>query len=206
MNRTTVVLIGSLLAAGLLYVAMSTDKQQQVESQPVMLYCAASNRAVVEKIRAEYEQECGRSVQIQYGPSQTLLSSIEVSKQGDLYLPADDSYLTMGRERSLIKEILPIASMQGVIVVPQGNPKKIQSFQDLLKDGIRVVQANEAAAIGKQAKRALTKLGLWEQLDQANGSLSHDGHGRPPTMSKSARQMPALSTMPSCIPTRIWSL
>ncbi len=42
----------------------------------------------MDAIRSEYEREFNRSVQIQYGPSQTLLSSIELSKTGDLFLPA----------------------------------------------------------------------------------------------------------------------
>ena len=64
-----------------------------------MLFCAASNRAVMEAIRADYEREFGRSIQIQYGASQTLLSSMEVSGSGDLYLPADDSFLEIAREK-----------------------------------------------------------------------------------------------------------
>ena len=65
----------------------------------VSLFCAASNRAVMEEIRAAYEEETGRRVVIQYGPSQTLLSQLEIAKTGDLYLPADDSFLKVGREK-----------------------------------------------------------------------------------------------------------
>lgn len=132
-----------------------------------MLYCAASNRAVIEEIRKQYEAEFDRDVQIQYGPSQTLLSSIEVSKLGDLYLPADDSFLTVGRSKGLIQEVIPVARMQGVLAIKKGNPKGIQSYSDLLRKENRLVQASDAAAIGKQCKRIMSQQGLWESLHQA---------------------------------------
>lgn len=169
MNRTLTVMVGSLVAAGALYAFLGQDerKPSAASSDGVQLYCAASNRAVIEKIVEEYTAETGKNIRIEYGPSQTLFSKIEVAKAGDLYLPADSSYLEMAREKGLVKEIIPIAKMQGVICVPKGNPKGIKSFDDLLKPEIRVVQANEAAAIGKQTRRELKKQELWEKLDKA---------------------------------------
>ena len=139
------------------------------EKKPSLLFfCAASNRAVMEEIRQAYEKEYDRRVEIQYGPSQTLLAQIEASGQGDLYLPADDSFLKMGRDKQIVEEILPIAVMQGGLVVSKGNPLQIESFQDLLRSDVRTIQANpEAAAIAKLTKKILSEQGLWESLDQA---------------------------------------
>ena len=161
--------------AGLLSVMMTTDPRprlgndtQSADAVPIMLYCAASNRAVMEAVKTDYEQETGLRLEIQYGPSQTLLSSIEVSHTGDLYLPADDSYLTMAREKGLVDEIIPLARQQGVVAVRKGNPKSITSFEDLLRDGVRLVQANpDATAIGKVTRQILQDQKLWEMLDQA---------------------------------------
>ena len=138
MTRTLLAVLGSfLLLGGMIYLLASGERRRSpsasgAELEPLVLFCAASNRAVIEKVRDEYQSEYGREIQIQYGPSQTLLSSIEVGKLGDLYLPADDSFLEMGREQSLIAEIIPIARMQAVIAVRKGNPKGVKSFADLL--------------------------------------------------------------------------
>lgn len=170
MNRTSAVMLGSLIVlAGMFYMLARSDSAggSGHSGKPIVFFCAASNRAVVEDIREEYEQEFGRSVQIQYGPSMSLLSSIEVSKSGDLYLPADDSFLAMAREKNLAAESLPIARMQGVVAVRRGNPKSIKSFDDLLRDDVHVVQANDAAAIGKITRTVLNKSGLWAKLDKA---------------------------------------
>lgn len=138
------------------------------ESRGITLYCAASNRAVMEEIRAEYEEETGRKINIQYGPSQTLLSQLEIAKTGDLYLPADDSFLSMGSEKDLIRETLPVAKMQAGLAVVKGNPKSISSLEDALGSEVRLVQANpDAAAVAKLTRKILSESGQWEDLDKA---------------------------------------
>jgi ABC-type molybdate transport system substrate-binding protein len=53
--------------------------------------------------------------------------------------------------------------MAPVLAVPKGNPKHLQSLQDVLKGDIRLSQANpDAAAVGKLARDALQKNGCWD--------------------------------------------
>ncbi|MCA9134919.1 MAG: molybdate ABC transporter substrate-binding protein, partial [Planctomycetales bacterium] len=177
MTKTYALLAGSLLLLFAIVWSLvgkdsnrsNASRSPQADGGPaLMLYCAASNRAVIEAVRSEYEQEFGREIQIQYGPSQTLLTSLEVSGSGDLYLPADDSYLDIAREKKLVDEVLPIAHMQAVVAVAKGNPKKIERFRDLTDSHLRLVQANtEAAAIGKITRQVLEKANLWKPLDAA---------------------------------------
>ena len=128
------------------------------------VYCAAGMRAPVETIAREYEEAYGVKVQIQYGGSQTLLANIEVSKRGDLYLPADDFYVRLAQEKKLIDEVLPLAEMTPVIAVARGNPMKIESLQQLLDGPVRISLANpDAAAVGKLTRDALPAA-TWERL------------------------------------------
>ncbi len=177
MNRILLVMIGSIVALSVMVFALSQNEKTKSagnveaggrETAPLMMFCAASNRAVVEAIVTDYEAEFDREVQVNFGSSQGLLSQIEVSKAGDLYLPADESYLGIAQQKALIDEVLPIARQQAVIAVKKGNPKSIQSFDDLLRDDVLVVQASpDAAAIGKVAKRLLSEAGLWDKLAAA---------------------------------------
>lgn len=185
MNRVSAVLIASaVVVVSLLWLLLkqpdvesikassSTAKSGQSEHEnsvePVVVYCAASNRVVMERIRQAYEQETGQLIQAQYGPSQSLLASIEVAKQADLYIPADDSYLELARSKGLLVETYPLAQMHVVLAVQKGNPKQIESLKDLLRDDVRLVQANpDAAAVGKLTRDALQKTGDWKALDQA---------------------------------------
>jgi molybdenum ABC transporter molybdate-binding protein len=132
---------------------------------PLVVYCAASNKGVMEAVRAAYEKEFGTPLEIQYGASQTLLAALEVAGAGDLYLPADDSYLTIARERGLTSDEFPLASMQAVVAVPKGNPKRVQELADLLTGDVKIAQANpDAAAIGKLTRETLTASGDWDKL------------------------------------------
>ncbi|MEM1068446.1 MAG: molybdate ABC transporter substrate-binding protein [Planctomycetota bacterium] len=171
MNRMLIVMIGSVVAlVGMFYLLGQQDRTSRAGQSNVelMLFCAASNRAVMEEIVNDYQDETGRSVSVQYGASQTLLAQMEASGTGDLYLPADDSYLAFASEKELVAEVLPIARMHPVIAVSKDNPKAIEGLDDLMRDGVRLVQASpEAAAIGKVTKQILQKTDQWDSLHEA---------------------------------------
>jgi len=136
--------------------------------KPLIVYCAAALKAPLEAIAKEYEQEYGIPVQLQFGASQTLLANAEVSRTGDLYLPADDTYLQLARDKRLLAETLPLAHMTAVIAVRKGNPKKIHSLDDLLNGQVKVAQANpDAAAIGKLTRYLLKASNLWEKFEKS---------------------------------------
>jgi molybdenum ABC transporter molybdate-binding protein len=129
------------------------------------VFVAASNKSVFESVRQDYERDCGHRIDVQFGPSQTLLASAEVTGVGDLYLPADDSFLAAARQRGLLETQLPLAAMRAVVAVPRGNPRKIASWDDLLKSDIRLALSSvEATAIGKLVKASLSERGLWDAL------------------------------------------
>jgi molybdate transport system substrate-binding protein len=134
---------------------------------PLTVYCAASNRAVMEAVRKDYEAEFGIEVQVQYGASQSLLAAIDVTKTGDLYLPADDSFFIAARERKLIEAEFPLADMHAVVAVPKGNPRGITTLNDLLQEDVRLAQGiTEATGIGVVTRAALTKSGHWDAVQK----------------------------------------
>lgn len=134
-------------------------------SPPLVVYCAASNRAVMEAVRQDYQAEIGVEVQVQYGASQALLAAVEVSRSGDLYLPADDSFLTKARERKLVAKEFPLADMDAVVAVTKGNPHGIATLDDLLTKDVRIAQGNpEATGIGVVTQRVLSGSNQWDGL------------------------------------------
>jgi ABC-type molybdate transport system substrate-binding protein len=184
MNRTLLVMIGSLLSLAAMFLLLArggasprsgadaTAVVSETSAEPLILFCAASNRAVIEQIRADYQAEYSREVEVQYGASQTILSQMQISKSGDLYLPADDSFLELACQQELVAEVLPIARMQAGVAVRRGNPRQIKALDDLLRDDVRLVQASaEAAAIGKLTREALGSAGLWERLERATDGM-----------------------------------
>ena len=131
--RQMIAALALLVVLGSLGFNSGCGKPTTPTSQPLVIFCAASNQAVMEAIRGDYEKAFGTELQVQYGASQTLLAGLEVSKTGDLYLPADSSFVQIARERNMTAEEFPLAQMRAVIVVPKGNPKKIATWEDLLR-------------------------------------------------------------------------
>lgn len=139
-----------------------------VSVPPVVLFCAASNRSVMDTILTDYLAETGREVVVQYGPSQTLLASLSISGTADLFLPADASFLEMAHEQGLIESQFPLAEMRAVVAVPAGNPRRLATLDDLVAGDLRLAMANpEATAIGMVTKRTLEASGAWEPLAAA---------------------------------------
>lgn len=158
------VLVSVALVAGLV---MLNSKGGEQSGEPLVLYCAAGVKPAVEPLARAYEAEYGQPVQLMYGGSGTLLSSLQVSGQGDLYIAADQSYIEIANEKALIDESLPLAWMRPVIAVAKGNPKGIESLADLQRSDIRLALGNpDAASIGKQTKKLLEKAGVWQSVKQ----------------------------------------
>ncbi len=96
------------------------------------------------------------------------MSSIDESRVGDLFLPADDSYIELAKQKSLIAEVIPIAQMRAVVAVERGNPKGIRSLSDLYRKDVRLVQANpDSAAIGKVTRDSMADPDNWKRLEEA---------------------------------------
>jgi molybdenum ABC transporter molybdate-binding protein len=161
-NAWTAVFFASLAAFVALAIKIFTSPTPEAASEgPLLVYCAAALRPSVEAAVKSY----GRLVDLQFGGSQTLLANAELTKKGDLYIPADDSYLPIARAKNLIAETIALARMTPVLAVAKGNPKGVHSLKDLLRPDVRLAQANpDAAAIGKMVRGVLQKQGTWDEI------------------------------------------
>jgi molybdate transport system substrate-binding protein len=134
--------------------------------EPIVVHCADALRAPLEALAAAYEKETEQKIELRVGASQTLLAQMELSKAGDLYLPADDSFLGFARKKDLIRETIPLAAMSAVVIAnPSARP--IKSWADLLSPEIELILGNpDATAIGKITRGALTKSGHWADVEK----------------------------------------
>jgi molybdate transport system substrate-binding protein len=130
---------------------------------PLTVYCAASLRKSLEAIAEHYRQDTGTEVRLQFGGSGTLLSSLRVARQGDLYLPVDEGSVSDARQAGVVREVFPIAVQRPIIAVRKGNPKGIHTLDDLLRGDVKTALANpEAASISRVSRKALGE--KWTQL------------------------------------------
>jgi len=165
-QRSKPVLLGFLALAALTlmfgFVMMLREAKKPVHRTSLTVYCAAGLRAPTEAVARDYENEFGVPIDLSFGGSQTLLANIEVSKTGDVYIPADDSYIALAEQKQVVAETMPLATMTPMIAVKKGNPRKIHSAADTARADVKLSQANpDAAAIGKVVRSALQRTGQW---------------------------------------------
>ncbi|MCA9122753.1 MAG: molybdate ABC transporter substrate-binding protein [Planctomycetaceae bacterium] len=187
-NALYVFAIGSLLVVGLLgYLLIAPSRpspvlqkeldgdsnaspnavaESGVDTDELLVYCAAGMRYPLEQVSERYEAEYGVRINLQYGGSNTLLNQLEVNKTGDLFLAGDASYIRLAEEKGLTAEAFPLALMKPVIAVKAGNPKNIQSVSDLSREDVKVALGDpDAAAVGKATRELLSASGDWVTLE-----------------------------------------
>lgn len=154
-----------LVLLGLIAILVVPGMFEDRPAAPIVVHCAAALRRPMEDIAAEYLREHGRKVELRFAASQSILSSARFSDQGDLFLPADESYIQDAKTQGLIAEVMPLARMKAVLAVHADNPKKTRTWNDLLAQGVTLAQAEpDVAAIGRLTKQTLLKQNRWERL------------------------------------------
>lgn len=165
----------SLLALGGLIVLAYPEMQPRDEGKPrpLIVYCAAALKPAMQATAEEYERETGTRIDFRFGNSEQILTQASLGDEGDLFLPADESYVRYAQKSGVATESYPLARMRAVVLVRTGNPLAIAIFSDLLHEGVKLGQANpEGAAIGKVTRDHLKKSGQWDALE-ANTLVYH---------------------------------
>lgn len=135
------------------------------ERPALTVYCTANLKKPVEEIAAQYGKERGIEVRLQYGPTGTLLSQLQVAKRGDLIIVADDGSLEDARKKNLLHSSLALTEQHCVIAVKRGNPKNIHSIKHLMRPDVKLALPNpESASIGKITRQLLGA--QWQKLEE----------------------------------------
>ena len=143
MNRgKSILALVAVVIVGLVALLAWPDRDKKSDADAALvLHCAAGLRLPVSAIVASYEKETGRKVQLNFGPSGALEAALEVAG-GDLFLPADRSYIDSTKSKGLVDEVLPVAYLTAGVAVAKGNPRQVDALDDLTAQGVKVVLAN----------------------------------------------------------------
>lgn len=162
------VLFPSLGAASGLLAAISNRAPAAASSPSELLFfCGSAVKVPMEEIIASYERKSGVKINVVYGGSGTLLSQMELSRRGDVYLCGSPDYIEIGeRKKLLIADTdRKIAYLVPAIIVPKCNPKKIKKLEDLARPGVRVGMGNpETVCLGLYGIELLEYNGLLEKV------------------------------------------
>lgn len=121
------------------------------EEKSLLFFCGSAVKVPMEEIVKAYERERGVKVLVNYGGSGNLLSQMELSKKGDVYLAGSPDYIGIGEKKELLVPGTDkkAAYLIPAIIVPKGNPGKVSSLNDLARPGVRVGLGNpETVCLG----------------------------------------------------------
>ncbi|BDS08592.1 hypothetical protein NT6N_36320 [Oceaniferula spumae] len=151
-------------ALAVLMILLSRHGSSDEGRRELLVHCAAGLQLPLTEIARSYEREHHTRVILNFAGSGVLESQLKTTG-GDLFIPADDSYIENAVSQGLVSETAALAELRAVIVVPKGNPKRIKSLSDIALENVRLCVAEPSAAVGKFTRDVLLKAGLWKGIE-----------------------------------------
>jgi molybdate transport system substrate-binding protein len=137
------------------------------DSASLTVFCGSASKPAMEQIATRFESETGIAVKLIFGGSGTLLSQIELSGQGEIYLPGSPDYIIIGNRKGLLIEGSEriVSYLVPAIITPEGNPADIHSLEDLARPGLRIGIGNpQTVCLGLYAIELLERNGLLDEV------------------------------------------
>jgi len=130
----------------------------KADKNTLKLFCGGGIRPPINEIIELFKEETGIEVKPTYAGSGVLLTQIQLTQDGDLYMPGDEMFMSRAEEKGYITEKKFAGYFIPVLMVQKGNPEGITSLADMGKPGVRVgVGDPEACAVGEITKSILEK-------------------------------------------------
>ncbi|RJS84231.1 molybdate ABC transporter substrate-binding protein, partial [Methanophagales archaeon] len=132
----------------------------------LLVHSGAGLSETMDVLSKKFEDEYGIKVTVNYGGAASLLTQMELKREGDIFIPGGRHTFNRAKEKGFIegKEKF-VAYHIPVIGVPKGNPANITCLEDLKKPGVKVALGDpKAVPIGKKAEKILKKNGIYEEV------------------------------------------
>jgi molybdate transport system substrate-binding protein len=148
--------------------ALTPQASSPVYAKELLVFAAAGTKPAIDEASKLFEQEYGTKITVNYGGGGEVLSSMVISKKGDVYIAPEQKFMNSALKQGAVEAnaaISSLAYMIPVIGVKKGNPQNIQNLADFAKPGIKVVMGNpETTALGIIGPDILQKAALYEAV------------------------------------------
>lgn len=127
----------------------------------ITVFAAASLQPAFDQIGHALLTTDDTRVTFNFAGSQTLTEQITQGAQADVFASADTAHMKTVQDASLLDGSAQVFAHNRLeIAVAKGNPKHIQSLQDLARSGLVIVLADPSVPAGKYAQQTLAKAGV----------------------------------------------
>lgn len=169
-NRMKRLILTATLTAAFLFTGCGRRElaEEQTEEKELLLYCGAGIRPPIAELTETFRREHGVKIVTDYAGSEVLISKIKLTRQGDLYMPGDRHYVQQAAKEGMIHSSKNVCYFVPTILVQKGNPKEIQSLEDLLKPGLKLGLGDvKACAIGRKTRQIFAKNNIqWNEVEK----------------------------------------
>lgn len=121
-------------------ISTNSPSTSQFAGKEISIFAGSASKPALDEAAAAFEAQTGATVYLTYGGSGSVLSQMELSKTGDIYIPGSPDFLVKAEKKMITDPSTTkiVAYLIPAINVQKGNPKNIQSLSDLAKPGITV--------------------------------------------------------------------
>ncbi len=172
----TVLLICTLLTAGCTSsspAGTTTTAQPATTIAPattsgsILVHAGAGLKAPLDEIGTAFAQKYGIDVQYNYGGAGTLVTQMNLTKKGDVFMPGSTVEFQTAKDQGLVTTNQLVAYHVPVIAVQKGNPKNITTLADFAKPGLKIALGDaNATAIGKAGAKMFKKLNITAAVEK----------------------------------------
>lgn len=159
----------SIVASSLSYASgqfLDTHIIHQPNDGVVRIYGPGGPHTALIKAAESFQQKTGQRVEVIYGPEEKW--SKDAQQRADIIFSASEQSMTAYLENYPFvthKDVVPMFIHPAVIVVEKGNPNNIKSFEDLIKQPVKIVVTEGKGTYNTSGT------GLWEDIAGRLGSL-----------------------------------
>jgi molybdate transport system substrate-binding protein len=159
------------LMLSLLAIMLFAGTASHGAASDLVVFAAASLRNALDDVNAAFTRQTGSKITASYAATSALMKQIENGAPAEVFFSADSDWMDYGVQRDLIKTqtrvdllsnalvlIAPSRSSIGQVVIAPGF-----DLAGLAGNGRIVTGDVRAVPIGRYAKAALEKLGIWEK-------------------------------------------
>ncbi|MFA5332778.1 MAG: molybdate ABC transporter substrate-binding protein [Methanoregula sp.] len=172
----TVLILCALLAAGCttspatgtqgtpIPSAVSTPAPSQ---DSLLVYSGAGLKSAMEDVGKAFTGKYGITIQYNYGGSGTLISQMNLTRKGDVFIPGSTTEYATAKSQGLVGNYQMVAYHVPVIAVQKGNPKGITAIKDFANPGLKIALGDaNATAIGKAGAKMFKNLNITAAVEK----------------------------------------
>lgn len=142
------------------------------EDSKTIVFAAASLKGPLDEAAAAFKTESGIEVTISYAGSNALAKQIEEGAPAQLFISADETWMDDVAAKNLIEagSRVDLLSNELALVAPAASTVALRiepgfALAAAIGDGQLAMADPDAVPAGKYGKAALTKLGVWDEVE-----------------------------------------